>query len=92
MAATTAKSLVLLCLVVLAASPRAALGNCRDDCNAACHGWPVICQVSCASACIGEVELYASVMTGRGNHSSERGVRQSSYQSFMRLDWVSLAI
>ncbi|CAN6280479.1 unnamed protein product [Urochloa humidicola] len=46
---------VLLCLVLLAASPRAALGNeCRNECNNDCIGWPVICQLSCASACFGE--------------------------------------
>ena len=46
---------LLLCLVVLVASPRVALGNCRDDCMAACNGWHVMCQLSCGSACYGEV-------------------------------------
>jgi len=56
MAATSAQAAAVLCLVVvLAASPRAAGGNCRNDCNAACNGWPVVCQLSCASACMGEV-------------------------------------
>ena len=55
MAATSAQAAAVLCLVVvLAASPRAAVGNCRNDCNAACTGWPVVCQLSCASACMGE--------------------------------------
>ncbi|OEL34204.1 hypothetical protein BAE44_0004779 [Dichanthelium oligosanthes] len=48
---------VLLCLVVLAASPRAALGNCRDECIAACNGWTVICHLSCSSACLGETGI-----------------------------------
>ncbi|AQK61404.1 hypothetical protein ZEAMMB73_Zm00001d012799 [Zea mays] len=48
---------LLLCLVVLAASTRVALGNCRDDCMAACNGWTIVCQLSCASACYGEVAL-----------------------------------
>ncbi|CAN6286083.1 unnamed protein product [Urochloa humidicola] len=47
---------VLLCLVLLA-SPRAALGNCRSECNAACVGWPLMCQLSCASACFGETGI-----------------------------------
>jgi len=57
MAATSVQAAAVLCLylVVLAASPRAALANCRNDCNAACNGWPVVCQLSCASACMGEV-------------------------------------
>ncbi|RLN40435.1 uncharacterized protein C2845_PM01G49600 [Panicum miliaceum] len=58
MAATSVQAAAaVLCLVVLAASPRAALGNCRNDCNAACNGWPVVCQLSCASACMGEVGI-----------------------------------
>ncbi|KAG2533685.1 hypothetical protein PVAP13_9NG019100 [Panicum virgatum] len=59
MAATSvqAAAVLCLCLVVLAASPRAALANCRNDCNAACNGWPVVCQLSCASACMGEVGI-----------------------------------
>ncbi|XP_066364841.1 uncharacterized protein [Miscanthus floridulus] len=57
-AATTGMQLaLLLCLVVLAASPRVALGNCRDDCMAACNGWHVVCELSCGSACYGEVGI-----------------------------------
>jgi hypothetical protein len=47
---------LLLCLVVLAASPRVALGNCRDDCMAACNGWHVVCELSCGSACYGDID------------------------------------
>ncbi|EER90458.1 hypothetical protein BDA96_01G001700 [Sorghum bicolor] len=58
MAAATGMQLaLLLCLVVLVASPRVALGNCRDDCMAACNGWHVMCQLSCGSACYGEVGI-----------------------------------
>lgn len=50
---------LLLCLVVLAASTRVALGNCRDDCMGACNGWTIVCQLSCASACYGEVGKFS---------------------------------
>ncbi|KAF8708858.1 hypothetical protein HU200_030249 [Digitaria exilis] len=53
----------LLCLVLL---PRAALGNCRDDCISSCYSWPFICQMSCASACFGEVGISTLSTTAEG--------------------------
>jgi len=61
-AATGMQLALLLCLVVLAASPRVALGNCRDDCMAACNGWHVVCELSCGSACYGEVGEFSTSM------------------------------
>ncbi|KAF0917981.1 hypothetical protein E2562_021679 [Oryza meyeriana var. granulata] len=45
---------VMLCWALLAT---AAQGNCRDECIAGCHGWAIVCYLSCNSACLGEVGI-----------------------------------
>jgi hypothetical protein len=57
----TSPAAAVLVLLLLASSPRAALGDdCRSQCNDACMGWAVVCQLSCASACFGQSGRYSS--------------------------------
>uniref|UniRef100_A0A0D9W1P0 Acidic protein n=1 Tax=Leersia perrieri TaxID=77586 RepID=A0A0D9W1P0_9ORYZ len=47
---------MVMCWAVAATAVQ---GNCRDECLAGCHGWAIICHLSCNSACLGEVGISA---------------------------------
>ncbi|XP_062213120.1 uncharacterized protein LOC133913853 [Phragmites australis] len=69
---TTRLLAALLCCVLLATAPLPAQGNCRDECVAAgCNGsWGFICQLSCTSACMGQIGISTLSVASPENNSA----------------------
>ncbi|KAL5217270.1 hypothetical protein ABZP36_017954 [Zizania latifolia] len=68
----------MLCCWALLATAAQGQANCRDECLDGCHGFAIICRLSCSSACLGQVGIATMDTTEEPHKDPEPSPQQAA--------------